>query len=201
MTQRQHLGSELGIGWGADQGEVGEVADKLVEEGEEHGGGSCPIDPRPARATVSRPLQVNALPAQGAGIRVDAARCTGHALRDLAVVVEHIRSTSVPGLAAKPVVNIAVVLTGVDVSPTSVAGCSRWFSVTARPWHISHSSRSTRRTGAAPAVPRPPARRPSVGPRVRRAEAPGWRSSTLATRWPTPRAVSIQWTSLGVQSR
>jgi hypothetical protein len=26
--------------------EVGEIADKLVEEGEEHGGGSCPIDPR-----------------------------------------------------------------------------------------------------------------------------------------------------------
>jgi len=80
VTQCQHLGSELGIGLGADQGEVGEIADKLVEEGEEHGGGSCPIDPRPARATASRPPQVYALPAQGAGIRVDAARCTAHGL-------------------------------------------------------------------------------------------------------------------------
>ena len=67
---------------GADQDEVGEIADKLVEEGEEHGGGSCPIDPRPARATVSRPPQVYALPAQGARIRLDAARCTAQALQE-----------------------------------------------------------------------------------------------------------------------
>ncbi|HKF16084.1 MAG TPA: hypothetical protein VKF14_02630 [Candidatus Dormibacteraeota bacterium] len=82
VAQCQHLGSELGIGLGAVQGEVGEIADKLVEEGEEHGGGSCPIDPRPARATVSRPPQVYALPAQGAGIRVDAARCTAQVWQD-----------------------------------------------------------------------------------------------------------------------
>ena len=57
VTQRQHLSSELGVGLGADQGEVGEIADKLVEEGEEHGGGSCPIDPRPASDPLSTLLR------------------------------------------------------------------------------------------------------------------------------------------------
>ncbi len=36
------------------------------------------------------------------------------ALGDLAMAVEHIGSTSVPGLAAKPIVDIAVVLVGMD---------------------------------------------------------------------------------------
>jgi GrpB-like predicted nucleotidyltransferase (UPF0157 family) len=43
------------------------------------------------------------------------------ALGELAVAVEHIGSTSVPGLAAKPIVDIAVVLAGDDRMPEAVA--------------------------------------------------------------------------------
>ncbi len=43
------------------------------------------------------------------------------ALGELAVAVEHIGSTAVPGLAAKPIVDIAVVLTGDDGMADAVA--------------------------------------------------------------------------------
>ena len=45
MAERQHLGAEQGVGAGADDNQIGEVADELVREAEKHGHRSCPITP------------------------------------------------------------------------------------------------------------------------------------------------------------
>ncbi len=55
MAQSQHLGSELGVRAGADQHEVGEEADELIES-ENHGRGSCQIARQPWRSDRA-PLQ------------------------------------------------------------------------------------------------------------------------------------------------
>jgi len=50
----------------------------------------------------------------------DEAKQIGAALGDLAVEIEHVGSTAVPGLAAKPTVDIAVGATTIDLPPVAV---------------------------------------------------------------------------------
>ena len=45
MPEGKHLDSELGVGAGADEHQVGDEAHELVGETEMHGDESCPIAP------------------------------------------------------------------------------------------------------------------------------------------------------------
>ena len=74
MAEGKHLGAELGVGAGADQGEVDDEEDELVGEAEKHAPGT-----RPAAATIRGRLTCPArcLPQASLGwpYRTDATWC------------------------------------------------------------------------------------------------------------------------------